>query len=785
MIHSYNLLNEFIDIGDLQPAEIAEKLTFAGFEVESLRPLIQASGLISGRILSCLPHPDSDHLHLLKVDCGPGVGILDIVCGAPNARTGLNVIVALPGAELPAIGVTIKKGVIRGYESNGMCCSLLELGLERSVLSENSPSLTGIEELSPDYAPGDTELIKNLGLDDYLFDINVLANRPDCLSVWGMAKELSAVLDRPLRPDVLPNLDTELNRIVIRSESAACQAFHLLEIDGFAEVRTPLKIVRYLQALGIRSINLIVDIGNFSMLVTGQPLHMYDLAKIAEPKFIVKDDFDGEFVALDDHSYTVVPGDVVVTDGAVPLCLGGVMGGQSVECDENTTHIGIEAAHFYHAAIRHTVSRTGLASDSSARFIKGVNPALIEDSLRYTLKLLQILAPEVRLLSYSKYEKLPVIDNTVHFDLNRLNRRLGTTLETAAIDEILRRIRVRRDNDVLYPPYDRQDLKEQCDIEEEVFRLSSPALVPLSLASLPETGGGLTFEQQKRRLVREHLIARGFLEALTYTLVDQAKIVGPLVFSGQSPYKVKNPMTADHMYVRTAVLPSLVEAATYNRDRKNTDFDLFEIAAVDTVAGHAVRLALVMSGYRHDRGQLKVAVKNFYDIKGVVEGVLSLLGIDSKRYTLKPSVNVSFHPGRSADLLIGSDLIGTFGEFHPSLGYKDMLVGELNLTKIMAVRTGKTKFQPFSVYPSVTRDLSFSCPLDLTAGELLAVARKAGGALLKNIEVFDVFEKEDQKSMALKMTLSADHTLAETEINAAVEQIVKTVTAKLKASLKK
>ena len=224
MVHSYNLLNQFIDISDLTPEEITNKLTFSGFEVEGGKYLASGTKLVSGHILSCEEHPDSNHLHLLKVDCGSKYGVLDIVCGAPNARKGLNVIVALEGCRLDALDVTIKKGVIRGYESNGMCCSLLELGLDKSVLSETSPSLNGIEELPEDYLPGDEEILKHLGLDDYLFDINILANRPDCLSVLGMAKELSTILDRPLKKIDLPLINNLEKKIDVRSETENCKS---------------------------------------------------------------------------------------------------------------------------------------------------------------------------------------------------------------------------------------------------------------------------------------------------------------------------------------------------------------------------------------------------------------------------------------------------------------------------------------------------------------------------------------------------------------------------------
>lgn len=783
MLHSYNLLNEFIEIYDLTAEEIAHKLTFSGFEVEGFHPLVRASHIVSGRIISCENHPDSDHLHLLKVDCGK-FGVQDIVCGAPNARLGLYVLVALPGAELPAIGATIKKGVIRGQESNGMCCSLLELGIEKSVLSENSPSLNGIEELPEDVELGDEKILEHLGLVDYLFDINILANRPDCLSVYGMAKELAAILDRPLRNIELPSLGNLESRIEVSSKTDSCKAFSLLEISSFIEGKTPLKMVRYLQAMGIRSINLIVDIGNFSMLLTGQPLHMYDLSKMKSDRFVVKDDYEGNFLALDNKEYDLIKGDIVVTDGNEPLCLGGVMGGKNVECDDNTSHIGIEAAYFYHAAVRHTVNRTGLASDSSARFIKGVNPHLLNMSLAFTLKLITALSPATKILSYTSYSKVEEYNSNIEYTLSYINHRLGSSFTQEEIDDVLRRIRVERKEDKLYPPYDRLDLKEMCDITEEVFRLNDPSRIVPSLDCLPIVHGSLTEEQVKRRRIREHLVENGFLETLTYALVDADKINEWSVFNNSDPYTILNPMTADHMYVRTDLLPSLVEVAEYNIAHKNSDFDLFEVSSIDLKKGSKTYLALVMSGKRNAQGQLNNVNKDFYDIKGAIVSVFELLGINNKRYSLIPSKNPCFHPGRSADIFVGKDIIGSFGELHPTINKHGLLAGEIDLNQVYAIKSGKTKFASFSVFPTVTRDLSFTCPRDLEAQTLIDCVQKSGGQLVKSVDVFDVYEKEEVKSIAITIVLSGDHTLTESEIQETINNIIEKTKLNLKVSLK-
>ena len=339
---SYNLLKQFVNLENITVQDIADKLTYAGLEIEEISYSASANNLVIGQIIECENHPSSDHLHILKVDLGSKYGIEQIVCGAPNARLGLKVIVARPGAELKSIGVTISKGVIRGVESNGMCCSLVELGVDKNTLSEKQ--ISGIEELPQDAPIGEENVLEYLGLDDAVLDINVLANRSDCLSVFSLAKEIGALLNREVK--VLDEVKfNELSTdIKVKSSTKSCSQFSIKLVEGCKTKPSPKWLSSYLMAHGIRSINNIVDIGNYIMILTGQPLHMYDMDKLTSNEFDVRDDYECEFVALDDKTYNVTNGDIVITNGGHIGCLGGVMGAKECAVDDTTTRIAIEAA---------------------------------------------------------------------------------------------------------------------------------------------------------------------------------------------------------------------------------------------------------------------------------------------------------------------------------------------------------------------------------------------------------------------------------------------------------
>ena len=387
---SLNLIKKYVDLSNISVDEIVNKLTFSGLEVEEVSKVADATNLVIGEILTCVDHPDSDHLHVLQVNLGEKYGVKQIVCGAPNARAGLKVIVAMVGAELKKHNITISSGVIRGVPSEGMCCSLSELGVDKALLSQKQ--LEGIEELSEDAPVGEENVLEYLSLDDCILDINVLANRSDCLATYSLAKELGALFNREVNIPTY-NFDNELSSpLKVSSLTNKCKQFSLKLIEGIKVKPSPKWLSSYLMSNGIRSINNIVDIGNYIMILTGQPIHMYDMDKLSSKEFIVKDNLECDFVALDEKTYQVTNGDICITNNNKIGCLGGVMGALFCQVDENTVNVAVESANFDGATIRRTTVKTGLSSDSSAHFIKGIDPTQDEEVLNLAAHLLIELA---------------------------------------------------------------------------------------------------------------------------------------------------------------------------------------------------------------------------------------------------------------------------------------------------------------------------------------------------------------------------------------------------------
>ena len=785
MLTTYNLLNEYVDLSGITPEELINRLTFTGFEVEGSHALAIASKLVIGKVVSCEMHPDSDHLHVLKVDCGQE-GVLDIVCGAPNVRKDLKVIVALVGCELPAIGETIKAGLIRGAESNGMCCSLLELGVDKNILSESE--INGIHELSDDAPVGETNVLGYLNLDDVVIDINILANRPDCLSVIGLAREISSLFQRKMKK--LPPMDLKIGKTQYKaiSHTQGCDVFNLMEVKNLSNGRTPKKIVKYLNAVGIRSISLLVDLGNFSMVLTGQPLHMYDLDKLESNTLTVTDDFDGSVVALDDKTYLVQKGDIVISDKAKPCCIGGVMGLKSVAVDENTKRIGIEAAHFYHANIRHTSMRLNLSSDSSALFIKGTNPYTALETLQVTANLIKELVPGAEIVGTSTYDQAEKPCESYPFSFEKLNSHLGTDFSDKEIFNMLKMFDIKYENGAAFFNKYRLDLKEQCDLDEEMFRTSSPDRVVKSLRSLPHTKGGLSSIQSNELRVKDLLLDAGYDQILSYTLVSEQKDKYLRVFDANASLKVSHPMTEDHEYIRSDILSSMVDTLKYNLQRKHADLKLFEISPVSLSLEKAVTyLSLGLAGNVREQGLLSSHQADFYDVKGAIELILDVLGIDSKRYKLVKCTNSIFHPGRSASIFIGKKLIGSFGELNPKLGEPELMVGEINLTELLELRTSALKAEVISGIQPVYRDLAFNVlDEEVTSEIIISEIKRAGGKYIKDVEVFDLFEKDGKKSLAFKLTIqnTEEKSLTDFQIQSLMNTILLNVTHKVKVELK-
>ena len=797
MLVSLKTVKQYVNLDGLTAEEIANGLTFAGIEVEEVSSLSSGTNLIVGHILECEKHPDSDHLHILKVDLGPKYGIEQIVCGAPNARKGLKVIVARVGAKLP--GGEIKKGVIRGVESNGMCCSLLELGVDAKYLKEEQTR--GIEELPADAVIGNEDVLGYLGLDDEVLNLKVLANRPDLLSLYNVALEIGAIFSREVKIptyEVADNFKTELK---VGSETDKCTQFAGREIRGIKIKESPKCIQESLLAMGVRSINNIVDIGNYVMLLTGQPLHMYDKHKLAKAELIARSDLDTDFVALDEKTYHIIPGDIAITTNKKPMCLGGVMGSLECAVDENTKNINIEAASFDGATIRHTSNRLGLVSESSQRFVKGTNHHQSEKVINFASYLIKECCEGKEFSNIVNYINEDKPNDTLKCSYSYINNRLGTAFNKDEIVEVLTRLHfgvkeLGKDEFEVKIPEFRLDVTCQADISEEVIRVLGFKHVKSELPVLESRVGGLTLRQARLRKIRDYLLLSGLDECLTYSLLSKENATKFNLLNNEEHYALLNPLTDEREVFRTHILYSLLESAAYNFNRQNKDLSLFETSNMISKSNREEHLAVVLLGNKLNRDLMCKTPFDFYHMKGIVEGLFALLGIEQSRYKFErySSEKEELHPGKSAKVLFQNNVIGVFGELHPNaykgLGFSktNCVALELNLEPLLNAKVSLVKMSPISRFPTVSRDLALVVSKEVTAGEIIRQIKLSGKGLVKDGNIFDVYEGENitgnRKSVAVNILIGKDGTLTDKEITDLLDKIKYDLAKTIKAELR-
>ena len=798
MLVSLKSVGQYVDLSDLTPEQIADKLTFAGIEVEEISRLASGTNLVIGHVLECAAHPNSDHLHILKVDLGPKYGVTQIVCGAPNARAGLRVIVARVGAKLPQI--EIKDGVIRGEASHGMCCSLLELCVDAKFLSDYQKA--GIEELPEDAPIGEENVLGYLGLDDVVLCLNVLANRPDLLSIFNVARELGAIFNRQVNiPTASARKDFE-TKIKIGSKTNRCSQFSAKEIRNIVTKPSPKWMSDFLMAMGVRSINNIVDIGNYVMLMTGQPLHMYDADKLPKAELYAQDDYDGDFVALDEKTYKVIPGDIVICSDNKPMCLGGVMGSLECAVDANTKNIYIEAASFDGASIRHTSNRLGLVSESSQRFVKGTNHFQSEFVLDYAAELINELCDAKENSNNVVYQSEENKEQVICSSISKINNRLGTEFSKEEIKKTLTSLNFElsfNGNDLFsakVPQY-RLDITSDADLSEEVIRLRGYDHVKSILPCLDTKVGMLTLRQQRLKNICSYLLNVGLDECVTYSLISKKEKDDFCLLNKEENYVILNPLTDEHEVFRTHILSSLLKTANYNVARQNKNLALFETSNMISKSSRSEHLAIVLVGQALNQGLLAKENYSFFHMKGLVEGIFSALGVESSRYRFDRFVDEKheLHPGKSAKIVFQNKTIGVMGELHPNqiekydLGKTSAVVLEMDLEALLEAKVSETKMSPISRFPSVSRDLAFVLDASIPSGDIVRAVKKVGGLLVTNCEVFDIYQgdniAENKKSMAITITYRKDDgTLTDKEISDAEDKIKFELSRNFKAEIR-
>ena len=781
---SLEWLNDYVDIENIDPKELAVQITKAGVNVEKVITN-NINNITVGEVIECTNHPNSDHLHICKVNVGNK--ILQIVCGAPNVRENLKVIVALEGAILPG-NFEIKKGVIRGVESNGMLCALYELGLEEKTTEAYN---RGICEL-PNDAPIGENPLKVLNLDSTLYELDIHKHRNnDCFYHIGFAYEVGAILNKKVKlPDESVNEieDNINNYFTLEVETKKCP-FYLARMVKDIEIKeSPEFIKKRLIDAGMRPINNVVDISNFVMLEYGQPLHFFDKDKLGN-KILVRDAKENEKITtLDEKERILAPNDIVITNGNDPVAIAGVMGGLNTCIDNNTKNILIESAIFDGVSIRYTSSKLNLKSEASIRYGKGLNYEYTISAIERACHLLEKYANAKVLSGVVKYDNIDKTPKIVKFEAKDVNKMLGINISNENMEKEFDRLGFKYELDnntfTVTIPNRRLDIEANVnDIAEEIGRLYGYHNLVGTLPTLESKKGEYKGDLKLRKDVSKHMRSLNLNEVKTYTLVspEMAKLFD---YENKEKAVLPNPMSTDKSIVRTSILPSLINIYEYNKARKVENILIYEIAKTyDKAYNEDVKLGILMKGNYISNDWMNNKIKvDFYLVKGIVENTLNYLGFKNRYSFIKEKID-SLHNGISASILVDRQNVGIIGRVHPSILKDDVYVVEISLSKLNK-EVKPLKYKESSKYPEISKDVAFIMPYALSSGEVVEVIKKAGGRLLNKIDVFDVYTGENvgenKKSVAYNLTFKDEtRTLSDEEVNTVFRNIIDSVVAKL------
>ena len=785
---SKNFVKVYIDIDDVDIKTLAEDMTRVGNEYDSAEKLINATNIVVGEVLECVDHPDSDHLHVCQVNVGEEV--LQIVCGAPNVRKGLKVIVALDGAVLPG-DFKIKKSMKRGVESCGMLCSLAELGLDAKFLTEADKE--GIHEL-PENAKAGEDPIKVIGLDDEVIDFELTANRGDLLSILGMAYELGAIYDKPVKKVDLSHSEQgeDLNnsfKLEINTDN--CKMFLVKKVENVEIKESPDFIKNRLIASGIRPINNVVDISNYVMLELGQPLHFYDADKLNNMIEVRMANEGEKLTTLDNIERVLTTNDIVISDGKEAIGLAGVMGGLDTEVTYNTKNVIIEAAIFDGVKVRQTSNKI-VRSEASNRFEKGLDPNRTYMAAERAAKLLEEYAFGKVVRGTVKYDVTDVKPKTIEITFKNITDVLGFEIPNNDILECFRKLgfesEVKEEKIYVTVPTRRIDISIKEDLIEEVGRIYGLDNIEGKLPTVPMRKGSIDLTHRE---IRNKMISLGLNETLSYVLVREDEADS---FTTDSFEKVKllDPITEERSTLRYSVLPSLLKIYEYNKARNEKDVAIYEIGKgfyKKEEYGEDTKLGVLMSGKYYLGIDNKKDV-DFYVIKGVAEEVLDYLGYAGRySFVIPKQMPSQMHPGQTADISVNNDIVGMVGKLHPAVEKEDVYVLEINLDKLLSKKTGKMKFKEISKYPTISKDLAILIDKNISSDEIAKAIKKAAGSLLTNTEIFDVYEgkniPEGKRSIAYSLSFGAnDRTLTDEEINNIMNKVIENLQNKMGAELR-
>lgn len=802
---SYQWLKEYLDI-DVEPHELAEKIARTSVDINDVYSLSDGlKKIVVGHVITCEPHPDSDHLHVCQVDVGEDEPI-QIVCGAPNVAAGEKVIVALHGARI-GDNVKIKRGKIRGVQSNGMLCALQELGFSDKIAPKDYDD--GIYLLPDDAKPGESAF-PYLGMDDVIIDTDVTPNRGDMLSIYGNVNDIAAFYGlKPHFKEVAVKEEASQATSDLLSaqvtDTKLAPTYKLRVVDGVTVVDSPLWLQIKLWNSGVRPVNNVVDVTNYVLLKYGQPLHSYDYDQLPGHDFGVRHaQADEKFTTLDGDEQTLKESDIVVTAAGQPVALAGIMGGQGTAVSASTKTVALEAAIFDPIMVRKQARRLDLHSESSMRFERGINPATVETALDEAAELISELAGGQVTTGIVTASEKPAEDKQITLSLAKINHVLGTELSQDEVSDIFNRLAfpvdvVDDDQLTVTVPARRWDIFVAADLYEEIARIYGYDNLPATLPVMTRNHGGLTPRQKFLRASRHEMEGMGLTQAISYSLTTEDKAKQFQIEPLAEPMKLDFPMSSDHVATRMSLISGLLIDVAYNVARNVNNVALYEVGRVflpkggerpeeqEHLAGAIAGQLLANSWHKQDQPV------DFFQIKGIVERYLHNLGLAGTITYRATQVRAEMHPGRTADIYVDDQLVGFVGQVHPRTAkdYKVPVtyVFELNLEALLAADKVANEYHPISKYPAITRDIALLVDRNVTNADVVAVIEKRAGAFLKKVHLFDVYSglhlPKGKKSLAYTLTYQDDHdTLTEDQVNKAFAKVTQALEDELAAEIR-
>ncbi|MFS1511508.1 phenylalanine--tRNA ligase subunit beta [Chengkuizengella sp. SCS-71B] len=809
---SYQWLAEYVDVSGYTASDLAEKLTRSGVEVDVVEKLNKGvTGVVVGYVKTCEKHPNADKLNLCTVDVGQEEE-LQIICGAKNIEAGQKVPVAVPGAVLPG-NFKIKKAKLRGIESNGMICSAKELGMNDRLLPKEIQE--GILVLPADINVGE-DILEVLGLNDEVLELELTPNRSDCLSMAGTAFEIGAILGREIKlpaTEVSTSKTKASEKISVKNLSPEhCHHYSARYIEEVSIQPSPLWMQNRLMAAGIRPINNIVDITNYVMLEYGQPLHAFDADQLNDGHIEVRlANKDEKMTSLDNEERTLDDHMLLITDGTKPVAIAGVMGGSNSEVQTQTKNILLESAKFSGSTVRITSKKLGLRSESSLRFEKEVNPENVTVALNRAAALLSQYANGK--VADGIVEELSTQNPAVNIQisLQKVNDYLGTDLTKQDVLNVFDRLQFSYteadENEVIvHIPTRRGDITRDVDLIEEVARLHGYDHIPTSLMIGATTPGSLSKEQKIRRAIRRILTDEGLYETVNYSFTHPSQIkLFPGMYAETEPISLAMPMSEDRSTLRTSLIPHLLDVASYNKNRNQSDVHIFEIGNVFLTEEQSLSkqpeekelLSILLTGKR-EAANWSVQENNvdFYDLKGHIETLFEVIGISGLQFvSTSPD---GFHPGRTASIQIKTEdkviELGTLGQLHPSIQQEkdldEVYILEITLEEVYKLANFDIHYTTLPKYPAIGRDIAVVVDQSLQIGEIINSIKETAKELLESVQVFDIYtgEKVDDNKKSVALSLVYRHlerTLTDEEVTDLHGKVVEEIGKSFHAELRK